>query len=45
LRDKEREIQGEIRRTQEEWEKHRQSFRPALGEEEISFIVSRIIMQ
>jgi ATP-dependent Clp protease ATP-binding subunit ClpC len=41
LRDKEREIQGEIRRTQEEWEKHRQSFRPALGEEEISFIVSR----
>ncbi|MGI8843513.1 MAG: ATP-dependent Clp protease ATP-binding subunit [Gemmatimonadaceae bacterium] len=41
LRDKEREIQGEIRRKQEEWEKHRQSFRPALGEEEISFIVSR----
>ena len=41
LRDKEREIQGEIRRKQEEWEKHRQSYRPALGEEEISFIVSR----
>jgi ATP-dependent Clp protease ATP-binding subunit ClpC len=41
LRDKEREIQGDIRRTQEEWEKHRQSYRPALGEEEISFIVSR----
>jgi ATP-dependent Clp protease ATP-binding subunit ClpC len=41
LRDKERELQGEIRRKQEEWEKHRQNFRPALGEEEISFIVSR----
>src|SRR5512146_2246414 len=41
LRDQERELQGEIRRKQEEWEKHRQSFRPVLGEEEIAFIVSR----
>src|ERR671916_686647 len=41
LRDKEREIQGDIRRKQEEWEKRRQSHRPVLGEEEISFIVSR----
>jgi ATP-dependent Clp protease ATP-binding subunit ClpC len=41
LRDKERELQGEIRKKQEEWEKRRQSHRPALGEEEISFIVSR----
>jgi ATP-dependent Clp protease ATP-binding subunit ClpC len=41
LRDKERELQGDIRRKQEEWEKRRQSFRPVLGEEEISFIVSR----
>jgi ATP-dependent Clp protease ATP-binding subunit ClpC len=41
LRDKERELQGEIRRKSDEWEKHRQSFRPVLGEEEISFIVSR----
>src|SRR5688572_6710618 len=41
LRDKERELQGEIRKKQEEWEKRRQSYRPALGEEEISFIVSR----
>ena len=41
LRDKERELQGEIRRAQEEWDKHRQSHRPVLGEEEISFIVSR----
>jgi ATP-dependent Clp protease ATP-binding subunit ClpC len=41
LRDKEREFQGEIRKKQEEWEKRRQSHRPVLGEEEISFIVSR----
>jgi ATP-dependent Clp protease ATP-binding subunit ClpC len=41
LRDTERELQGEIRKKQEEWEKRRQSYRPVLGEEEISFIVSR----
>jgi len=41
LRDKERELQSDIRRKQEEWEKRRQSHRPVLGEEEISFIVSR----
>jgi len=41
LRDRERELQGEIRKKQEEWEKRRQSYRPVLGEEEISFIVSR----
>jgi ATP-dependent Clp protease ATP-binding subunit ClpC len=41
LRDRERELQGEIRRKQEEWEKHRQAYRPVLGDEEISFIVSR----
>jgi ATP-dependent Clp protease ATP-binding subunit ClpC len=41
LRDKERELQGEIRRKNDEWEKRRQSHRPVLGEEEISFIVSR----
>src|SRR4026208_2445731 len=41
LRDKERLIQGEIRKKQDEWEKRRQSYRPVLGEEEISFIVSR----
>src|SRR5687767_15304986 len=41
LRDKERELQGDIRRVQEDWEKHRQSHRPVLGEPEISFIVSR----
>src|SRR5690242_12052596 len=41
LRDKERELQSDIRKKQEEWEKRRQSFRPVLGEEEIAFIVSR----
>jgi ATP-dependent Clp protease ATP-binding subunit ClpC len=41
LRDKERELQTDIRKKQEEWEKRRQSHRPVLGEEEISFIVSR----
>ncbi|MCC6319578.1 MAG: ATP-dependent Clp protease ATP-binding subunit [Gemmatimonadaceae bacterium] len=41
LRDRERELQGDIRKKQEEWEKRRQSHRPTLGEDEISFIVSR----
>src|SRR4051794_16066354 len=41
LRDKERELQGEIRKKQEEWEQRRQSHRPVLGEDEVSFIVSR----
>jgi ATP-dependent Clp protease ATP-binding subunit ClpC len=41
LRDTERELQGDIRARQEEWEQRRQSFRPVLGEEEIAFIVSR----
>src|SRR5665213_749349 len=41
LRDREREIQGNIKQKQTEWEARRQSYRPVLGEEEISFIVSR----
>ncbi len=41
LRDAEREVQGEIRRRQEQWETERESRRPVIGEEEISFIVSR----
>jgi len=41
LRDNERDLQGQIRARQEEWEARRQSMRPVLGEEEISFIVSR----
>ncbi len=41
LRDSERELQGQIRARQEEWETRRQSVRPVLGEEEIAFIVGR----
>ncbi len=41
LRDTERELRTEISKKQEEWEQRRQSHRPTLGEEEISFIVSR----
>ncbi len=41
LRDEERELQSEIRRRQEEWEKERETHRPSIGEEEVSFIVSR----
>jgi ATP-dependent Clp protease ATP-binding subunit ClpC len=41
LRDSERELQGDIRRKQEEWEQERKTHRPIIGEEEIGFIVSR----
>ncbi len=41
LRDRQLEMQKDIRHKQEEWEKHRQSHRPVLGEDEVSFIVSR----
>src|ERR671919_175476 len=41
LRDQERELQSEIRRKQEEWERQRQTHRPTINEEEIAFIVSR----
>jgi ATP-dependent Clp protease ATP-binding subunit ClpC len=41
LRDGERELQTEIRRLQEEWERERETQRPEIGEEEIAFIVSR----
>jgi ATP-dependent Clp protease ATP-binding subunit ClpC len=41
LRDRERELQGEIRRTQDEWEQERKSHRPVIGEEDVGFIVSR----
>jgi ATP-dependent Clp protease ATP-binding subunit ClpC len=41
LRDREKELQADIRRQQDEWEKRRQSYRPVLGEDDISFIVSR----
>ncbi|HEY6108249.1 MAG TPA: ATP-dependent Clp protease ATP-binding subunit [Gemmatimonadales bacterium] len=41
LRDSERELQNEIRRKQEEWERERQTRRPTIGEEQVAFIVSR----
>jgi ATP-dependent Clp protease ATP-binding subunit ClpC len=41
LRDTERELQGEIRRKQEEWEQERKSHRPVIDEDDIGFIVSR----
>jgi ATP-dependent Clp protease ATP-binding subunit ClpC len=41
LRDSERELQGDIRRKQEEWEQERKTHRPIIGEEEVGFIVSR----
>ncbi|MFN8650943.1 MAG: ATP-dependent Clp protease ATP-binding subunit [Gemmatimonadales bacterium] len=41
LRDKERDLQNQIRLKQEEWEKERQTRRPIITEEDIAFIVSR----
>ncbi len=41
LRDKERDLQGEIRRRREEWEEERRTFRPLITEEDVAFIVSR----
>ena len=41
LRDSERELQSEIRRKQDEWERERQTKRPTISEEQVAFIVSR----
>ncbi|NIN71324.1 MAG: AAA domain-containing protein [Gemmatimonadetes bacterium] len=41
LRDKERDLQAEIRRRREEWEEERRTFRPLITEEDVAFIVSR----
>ncbi|HWA56196.1 MAG TPA: ATP-dependent Clp protease ATP-binding subunit [Gemmatimonadales bacterium] len=41
LRDKERDLQNQIRLKQEEWERERQTRRPVITEEDIAFIVSR----
>jgi ATP-dependent Clp protease ATP-binding subunit ClpC len=41
LRDQEREVQADIRRKQEAWEKERQTHRPTISEEAVAFIVSR----
>ncbi|MDT8435275.1 MAG: ATP-dependent Clp protease ATP-binding subunit [Gemmatimonadota bacterium] len=41
LRDREKDLQQEIRRRQEEWETRQREHRPVVDEEAISFIVSR----
>jgi ATP-dependent Clp protease ATP-binding subunit ClpC len=41
LRDSERELQSEIRRTQEAWEQERKTHRPIINEDDVGFIVSR----
>jgi ATP-dependent Clp protease ATP-binding subunit ClpC len=41
LRDKERDVQSEIRRRRDEWEKERRTLRPSITEEDVAFIVSR----
>jgi len=41
LRDRERELQQQIRAVQEEWERERQTRRPVIDEEAIAFIVGR----
>jgi ATP-dependent Clp protease ATP-binding subunit ClpC len=41
LRDREKELNAEIRRTKEEWAKQQKEMRPVVGEDEIAFIVSR----
>ncbi len=41
LRDREKELQSEIRRTKDEWQKQQRELRPVVSEEEIAFIVSR----
>src|SRR5205085_10970558 len=41
LRDAERDLQGQIITRQEAWERERQTRRPVVGEEDVSFIVSR----
>jgi ATP-dependent Clp protease ATP-binding subunit ClpC len=41
LRDRERELHGDIRKKQEEWEEERKSHRPVIEVEDIAFIVSR----
>ena len=41
LRDRERELQQQIRAVQEEWERERQTRRPVIDEEAVAFIVGR----
>ncbi|WP_419161988.1 ATP-dependent Clp protease ATP-binding subunit [Candidatus Palauibacter sp.] len=41
LRDREKEVQEEIKRRRDEWERAQANFRPTVGEDEIAFIVGR----
>jgi ATP-dependent Clp protease ATP-binding subunit ClpC len=41
LRDEERELQGRIRKVQEDWEEERKQHRPVISVEDVAFIVSR----
>ncbi|MFQ5677996.1 MAG: ATP-dependent Clp protease ATP-binding subunit [Gemmatimonadota bacterium] len=41
LRDREREVQEEIKRRRDEWERQREEFRPTVGVDEIAYIVGR----
>ncbi|MCU0620104.1 MAG: ATP-dependent Clp protease ATP-binding subunit [Gemmatimonadales bacterium] len=41
LRDRERDLQNQIRLKQEDWERERQTRRPVIDEEAVAFIVSR----
>ncbi|MFQ5889890.1 MAG: ATP-dependent Clp protease ATP-binding subunit [Gemmatimonadota bacterium] len=41
LRDQEKELQAEMKRRREDWERQRREYRPVVSEEDISFIVSR----
>jgi ATP-dependent Clp protease ATP-binding subunit ClpC len=41
LRDRERDLQTDIRKKHDEWERRRQSHRPSISEEDVAFIVSR----
>ncbi len=41
LRDREKEVQEEIKRRRDEWERQRAEFRPTVDEDDIAFIVGR----
>jgi len=41
LRDREKEVQEEIKRRRDEWERQQEEFRPVVNEDEIAFIVGR----
>ncbi|MCG8468773.1 MAG: ATP-dependent Clp protease ATP-binding subunit, partial [Gemmatimonadetes bacterium] len=41
LRDREKEVQEEIKRRRDEWERKQEEFRPSVNEDDIAFIVGR----